>query len=361
MRSILISIFLLSIILACSSDQNDKTEYLPKANGKPGDILIVIDSIQWNGQLGDELRRVFEAEVPGLPQGEPMFKVINMQPTKGMTMLGQMRNLVYVFTLDQNTSGSKILRKQFSEETINKIRSDSTFNISTRTDEFAKGQYLMYLFDETEAGLIAYLKKNKQSIIDYFNIAERKRLTAEIFKTKSTRGLVEFLKKEQQCSINIPVGFKVADRTSDFVWLRSPTAETDKDIFISWKPYVSEYQLLPDSLIDWRNQICKKYLYEDPENPEGYLVTELEDAKVSARQVKLNEHFSMELRGLWRTNLRTMGGPFLGYALVDEPRNLLYYIEGFAYAPGRDKREIMRELETILWTFRTSAEIPKAK
>jgi hypothetical protein len=358
MRSSLVSIFLLTLFFACSSDQKS-SEYLPKAHGKPGDILIVVDSIQWNGKLGEELRKVFEAEVPGLPQGEPMFKVINMQPTKGMTMLGQMRNLVYVFTLDQNTSGSRILRKQFSEETINKIRTDSTFNSSTQTDEFAKGQYLMYLFDETEAGLIDYLKKNQQNIIDYFNKAERKRLTSEIFKTKSTKGLVEFLKKEQKCSISLPVGFKLADRTNDFVWLRSMTSETDKDIFISWKPYVSEYQLLPDSLIEWRNAICKRYLYEDPENPEGYLVTELEDARVTARQVKLNDHFSMELRGLWRTNQRTMGGPFLSYTLVDEPRNLLYYIEGFAYAPGRDKREMMRELETILWTFRTSNELPK--
>jgi hypothetical protein len=49
-----------------------------------------------------------------------------------------------------------------------------------------------------------------------------------------------------------------------------------------------------------------------------------------------------------------MGGPYIGYALVDEKAGRLYYIEGFAYAPGKDKREIMRELDAILWTFRTS-------
>lgn len=359
MRLILASVVLL-IFASCSSDQKS-TEYLPKASGKSGDVLIVVDSVQWSGELGKELRKVFEARVPGLPQSEPMFKVINVHPTRSMRMLAQMRNLVYVLTLDQTTPGTKILQRQFSEGTISKIRTDSTFNIYTRKDEYAKGQQVMYLFDDTQEGMINFLRKHKQEIIDHFNKAERQRLTSEIFKTKGTKGISDMLEKDQQCSIRIPVGYKLADKTSNFFWLRSMTAETDKDIFISWKPYESEYQLLPDSLIEWRNQICEDYLYEDPENPESYLVTEREDAKVMVRQMTLNKNFAMELRGLWRTKLRTMGGPFLGYALVDEPRGLLYYIEGFAYAPGKDKREMMRELETILWTFKTSKDLPKAK
>ena len=52
-----------------------------------------------------------------------------------------------------------------------------------------------------------------------------------------------------------------------------------------------------------------------------------------------------------------MGGPYVGYALVDQPKGRLYYIEGFAFAPGKDKREIMRELDTILSTFKTSADL----
>jgi hypothetical protein len=63
------------------------------------------------------------------------------------------------------------------------------------------------------------------------------------------------------------------------------------------------------------------------------------------------------MRGLWRTNNLTMGGPFLSYALVDEAEGMLYYIEGFTFSPSRNQREIMRELETILHTFRTSEEL----
>lgn len=341
----------------CSSDKNEA--YLQKANGKAGDVLLVMDSVQWRGELGKEVRRIFQAEVPGLPQAEPMFNVLWVHPSKGFTMLTKMRNLVYVFTMDQDTQGSRIIRDQFSEETLKRINADTTFTLTTQSNEYARGQEVMYLMHRTEEGLIRYLQTHRQNIIDYFNRTERQRISREILGTRSTQGVADFLREEQQIELRVPVGYRLADKTGDFVWLRNMTAETDKDIFVTWKPYESEYQLLPDSLIAWRNETCKKYLYEDPARPETFLLTEEENAKVTARQMRLNNHFAMEIRGLWRSNVYTMGGPFLGYALVDEPRGILYYIEGFAYAPGKDKREMMRELETILWTFKTSAELKK--
>ena len=56
-----------------------------------------------------------------------------------------------------------------------------------------------------------------------------------------------------------------------------------------------------------------------------------------------------------------MGGPFVSYAMVDEANGKFYYVEGFTFSPSKDQREIMRELETILSTFRTSAELVTQK
>lgn len=349
-------LILVALFISCSDSKNK--EYLPKATGKPGDVLVFMDSLQWNGELGQEFRKIFLAPFPGSPQNEPSFNVIWVHPSRGLSMLKQMRNLVYVFTLDQKSSGTRTLLRQFSEPTLNRIRTDTTFHMATAQEEFAKGQEVMYLMGNTEEDLIRFLQNQKQAIADYFNNAERKRLTAELNRTRSTEGLTAFLRTEQNVELRVPIGYKLADRAANFAWFRNPAAEIDKNVFLSWKPYRSEYQLLPDSLIEWRNEIAKQHLFENPANPESYLVTEQEDAKVHARQIKMNGNFAMELRGLWRTNLRTMGGPFISYALVDEPRGLLYYIEGFAYAPGKDKREIIRDLETTLWTFRT---IPPAK
>jgi len=346
----------IAAVVACNSDKKP-TVRLPKATGKPGDILLFMDSVQWNGALEDEIRNIFLADMPGLPQQEPMFKLIWVHPINGKTMLTRLRNLVYVFTLDQQTSGSKVLRRNFSAETLAQIKNDSSFYLSTKTDEYSKGQHVMYLFGNTQEDLIRHLKKYKQSIIDYFNVVEKNRLHDDLLKTGSTKGISAFLRNEQQCEIHVPIGYQLADKRDDFVWFRDITTTTDEDIFISWKQYTDQSQFSKDSLVAWRDEIARKYLYEDPSNPISYLVTEQKHAEVLARPMKLNGHYTVELRGLWHTNNHTMGGPFLSYTLIDEPRGLLYYIEGFTYAPGKDKREIMRQLEITLSTFKMSDEI----
>lgn len=355
MKYIILLTIVTSFFLAGCNEKN--SDYLPKATGKPGEILVIMDSLQWNGNVGAELKKIFRAEVPALPQDEPMFSVIYAHPERNMKLLTTLKNVVYAFTLDQNSTGTKRLTRSISPETIERIEKDTAFFMSTIKDEYAKGQEVMYLFGATEETLIGHLKKSGKRIIDHFNKLEKERLAKSLFTKQATEGVAAFLRREQQVEISIPVGYRLADRRSDFVWLRQINANTDKDIFISWKPYESEYQFLPDSLIAWREEIAKNYLFEDPKNPISYLVTEQRDADVISQQVNFNGHFAMEIRGLWRTNNRTMGGPFVGYGIADEPRGLIYYIEGFAYAPGKDKREFMRELETILWSFKTSDQL----
>ena len=355
MNRLLIGVFVL-LAFSCHDNKEDNAQYLPKATGKPGDVILVMDSVQWKGELGAELRKIFRAVVPGLPQDEPMFNLIWVHPAK-LKLLTQIRNLVYVFTLDQTTAGSKALRSDFTPETLEKIKTDTSFYRFSKKDEYAKGQEVLYLFGDTEENLILHLQKDAQNIIDQFNEIERTRLQLKMFGTRSTKGVAAFLRKEQGIELMVPVGYVLADKQDDFIWLRQIESNKDRDVFITWKPYTSEYQLMPDSIVEWRDAVAKKYLYEDPENPISYLVTEKEHFPISVKQVTLNKHFAMQIRALWRTNTTTMGGPYIGYALVDQPKGRLYYIEGFAFAPGKDKREIMRELETILSTFRTSADL----
>jgi hypothetical protein len=212
-------------------------------------MIIIMDSLQWKKPLGIEIRKIFLAELAGLPRSEPAFNVIFVHPNKKIKLLTQIRNLVYVFTLDQQSSGSRILREDFSPETLAKIQTDTSFFLSTEKDEYARGQQVMYLFGDTEENLLRHLQQNRQGLREYFNTIERKRLIENLSKTKSTEGISSVLKKDLGSVIDIPFGYKVADKTKNFIWLRQIETEEDNSIFITWKPYESEYQLLPDSLL----------------------------------------------------------------------------------------------------------------
>ena len=350
---------LIALSLSCSRSGKRNPSLMQEATGRPGDMVLIMDSTQWKEALGQHLRGIFQAEVTGLPRPEPRFNVTWVHPNRNFRLLTQIRNLVYVFTLDHKTSGTRAITDNLSPQTIDTIRRDPGFYISVKQDQYARGQVVMYLFSNTEGQLIDQLEKNGQRIAEYFHIIERNRLVSSFRRTRTTRGSTEFLRKELQCEMVLPIGFQMADRRKDFIWFRNIEVDADKNVFISWKPYTSETQLQKENLIEWRNNIARRYLYEDPEQPNSYIVTEtsVPFQPVTTKQVSMNSNYAVELKGLWKTNNNTMGGPFIGYSLIDEAQGLLYYIEGFAFSPGKDQREIMRELEAILWTFRTSESI----
>ncbi|HQQ98644.1 MAG TPA: DUF4837 family protein [Cyclobacteriaceae bacterium] len=357
MRTLIALVLTASLFGSCSKDVKN----MPPASGGVGDIFLVMDSLQWRGPLGRTLDSAFNAEMPGLPRKEARFKMRWIDPRKLNFVLKQSRNLIFVFTLDQKTSGSRILQGLFTPESIEKIKSQPDNFLASAKNVFAKNQEVMYLTSPQEQHLLSMVKKNLSKLTDHFDLRERERLGVSLFKAGQVSGVSDVLKNEYQCYLKIPFGYKLADKQPDFVWLRQINPKDDKDIFIARKKYTTPAAFELESLVRFRDDMLRHYIFEDPEIPDTYFVTEraVPFIPVTADTINFNNHFAVRLRGIWRSNTFGMGGPFQGYALVDEANQQFYYIEGFTFSPGRNQREIMRELETILHSFRTSTELPK--
>jgi hypothetical protein len=46
-----------------------------------------------------------------------------------------------------------------------------------------------------------------------------------------------------------------------------------------------------------------------------------------------------------------MGGPFISHALIDKTGEKVLVLEAFVYHPRADKRNYIRQLESILYSF----------
>ena len=46
-----------------------------------------------------------------------------------------------------------------------------------------------------------------------------------------------------------------------------------------------------------------------------------------------------------------MGGPFLTYAILNKEKTKVVFIDGYAYAPGFDKKGFLMELEAMMKTL----------
>ena len=93
-------------VLALAGCRNDKKgTLLPNVSGKAGEVLVIIEREQWEGDLGVEIREVLAADTPYLAQREPLFVLSNVPPGAYNNMFKMHRNqlLVNINPLNQTT------------------------------------------------------------------------------------------------------------------------------------------------------------------------------------------------------------------------------------------------------------------
>ena len=352
-------LFLLSIVYfsSCDLDKTAKLKSnLPKANGKPGEIIVVMDSAQWEGKVGEEVRSTFNGEVVYLPRDEAMFSLNHIDPIDFKSILKKQKNIIFVAVLGNKSKGNRKLKTYFTKESLDMIEQDPSLFMYSKQDEFARGQEVLHLFGETEDILTENISKNRNKLQKHFLNIEEKRMYKSLSAAKEVIGVSKLIKEKPGCELKVPYGFEIAIEDGDFIWLRNFSPDVDKSIFISWINYTSEENFSMDSLLKLRTEVSKPYILYKPEDPESYMLTETANFNVFREEINFKGNYAIELRGLWKINNYYMGGPFISYAMVDESTNRLYYIEAFLYSPGKAQRDVMRELNTILKTFKVSSE-----
>ncbi len=352
MKAIKYTLFFLISVVLISCDQEGKDGFggaKPKARGSIGEIILAIDSTKWAGPVGEELRSVFEADLPGMIRSESMFKVHRVDPRAMNTMLKRYTNLVYVTTFDDKRGGSQVINAQFSKESKEKAQADPSLYSLRMEDEYATGQEVLYLFGNTEAELITNLRKNKDRLQNLFEVRERGRLEKPLFSRKNSAAEYE-ARTNLGIQIKAPASYQVAKSADDFLWLRSPSPterRPDISIFFYETDYVAEEQTFPANILSLRDSITKKHIFGDPDDPTSYVVSE-KQIPPAFRNMVINDNFTVEIRGSWKTNNISMGGTYLGYVMVDESKGKLYYMEGFVYFPNEIHRDALREIQTVL-------------
>ncbi len=361
------AIFLLTLtfLFSCSGDSKDEKvfsyrDFLPPSKGGRGEILLQMDSSKWEGDLGAAVRELYMAPMHGFPQpAEPIFKLYHAAPKKVNDLLEEYHSIFVVLSLESRSIDSDILRKKFAKESLDRIAADTTPYLIVKQDVNAKNQQVVYLIGKNDEQIIEHLKANEEKLREIFYKTERQRSYLVAFRGGNQIGRTERYKKEHGFTIAIPEGYQEAKDTyienteqdSGFVFMRmiDNTNGRDRNIFIAYKPYTSQGQLNADSVLAWRRELGERYM-KDPDR--GSFVTDQTDVMpYFSQEVNFKGKYAIEIRALWKLTSNTSGGPFLGYLIVDEKKNRLYYIEGFIFAPTSKKRDYIREVESILWTF----------
>ncbi len=311
------------VLLIYSCKYNSET-LKPRISGLSGEIILVIPQNKWESAMGDTLRKLFSYDQPALPQPEPIFDIIQIPPNKFSKIFSTHRNIV-------------------------NIKIDSKYTepgISMANDQWAVPQLVINVTAPNDSACINMLIENSDLIIDKINDAERQRVLYSYKKYQET-DISRKLKKKYHLRLYIPKGYTLDVDSADFVWLSSETPLSSQGIFIYFYPYNDRNVFLPENLIRKRNEVLKKHVNGPVENT--WMTTEDLLTPVYTEFEKDSLYFA-KLQGLWKLQNGFMGGPFVSISTVDEERNRVVTLEGFVYAPNDDKREFLRQVESILYS-----------
>jgi len=319
-----LGILLVTVLFLFSCDSGKNQKVLRDASGRINNLLIVMKNSEWQGEIGDELRKIIAEPVLGLPQPEAQFEVSQIPMENFGSMFRASRSVLNV-----------------------SISNENSFTIAT--DVYASPQKIITVTGKNKEELINEIQVNSSKLISEFKKSDLRAVQKKIFKKYWDPTKIETFNK-QGYTLKIPRNYKKVEDNGDFTWYRYHLYGGNSMELITYTvPITSEDDVNGNNIVVNRNAMGEKYI---PGEVEGsYMITE-EAYTPHTFEVQLDGKKAFETRGKWEVKGVFMAGPFLSYSVIDKANNRLVVVEGLTYAPSINKRDYMFELEAILKTLK---------
>jgi hypothetical protein len=314
---------LASVMVACS---DAGTQLHTNITGKAGELIVVISQDSWEGEPGKVIREVLAQPQLGLPQDEPIFNVIDIPHAAFKDIFKKTRNII-------QTSISPDVDKE---------------GITFTDDAWAYPQATVQINAKSVTQFVEIFKENQDKIISYFIAAEKERNTMN-YEKYYERAVYNVLEKNFNVTIKVPPGFVIAKQAKDFIWFKYETPEISQGIIFYTFPYVSDSAFQDNYQLRIRDSLLKAHI-PGPANG-SYMSTEKRIEQINTI-FEHNGNYASEMRGLWRVENDFMGGPYVSLAALDAANQRVVTAFGYVYAPSKNKRNYLRQVEAMIYTMK---------
>ena len=311
---------------------NVREKMLPQISGQAGEVVIVIEDQIWKSTT-DTIINILKADVPGLPQSEPMFDVVRIPNSAFTEIFQRHRNIISC-----------------------RIASDSTASIKVAHDLWATPQTVIQIVAPSAQAFEQLFSDNREKIVGLLLKAEQDRIIKN-YSTFPERQVMDKLAKATGVTMTIPKGYTfdmdttciLNGDTCHFVWISHETPEISQGLFVYYYDYTDSLMLTRDRLMAMRDLMCKRFVGGPSDG--SYMTTVAFEDVTTFRSFNRRGQYTAELRGLWETHGDFMGGPFVSLTQYDAKCGRIVTVDGYVYAGKKDKRNYMRQVEAIMSTM----------
>jgi len=316
-------ILLLVLVYSCASDNQVMHKNI---TGKASELIVVISKDSWDGSPGKLIRETLAQSHVGLPQDEPLFDIIDVPHAAFKSIFKTTRNIV-------RTSISSNTEKE---------------GIAFRDDVWAYPQATVMIQAKTAERFEEIFVKNQDKILSYFLAAEKERLIMN-YKKFYEKGVYNVLNEKFGVTMKVPPGFVIADQKKDFIWYKYETPEISQGIVLYSIPYQSDSAFTVNYQVKMRDKVLKSNV---PGPLDGSYMTTEKRFEQTHSILEHNGNYASEMRGLWRVENDFMGGPYVALAELDASNQRIIVAYGYVYAPSKDKRNFLRQVEAMIYSLK---------
>ena len=329
------NLIFLSVSIVFFSCSEAGTKIHRNITGRAGEIIVVISNQSWESDPGAILRKTLAQPHVALPQDEPIFDIVNIPHDAFKDIFKSARNIIQT-SISSNVEEEGVVFKD---------------NI------WAYPQATVQINAKNAGRFVEIFDENKEKILSYFLAAEKGRLTMNYDKYYE-KGISNILDRDFDVNINVPPGFRVMAQEKDFLWIQYDTPEVFQGILVYTFPYMSDSAFTVNYQLVVRDSIMKANV---PGPTEGSYMSTEKSIKQVTSFTTLNGNYANEMRGLWRVENDFMGGPYVSLATLDAANQRVVVAFGYVYAPSRNKRNLLRQVEAMVYSlkFNNQAENDK--
>jgi hypothetical protein len=323
-----IKIFMIAAaVLSLSSCKNSGRALLPNVAGKAGEILVVLEKGYWDTNLGNGVRDVLARPFEYLPQREPTYSLVNISPGTFTDMFKYHRNIL-IFNIDP------AVQKQ---------------GVVYRNDVWAHPQCVIQINASNADSAAVVFAKNGEIITSTFEQAERNRIIANDIQYEE-KSLSPEVEQMVGGKLHFPFGYELKKKTSNFLWFEDERQYTLQGVF------VYKYPVVPNdtTVFDVKNIVAKRNEFLKDNVPgmfDNTYMTTSEYITPGVKYIKYHGREFVETRGLWEVYNDYMGGPFVSHSFYSQDGKEIIVLEAWVYAAKYDKRQYLRQTESILYSF----------
>jgi hypothetical protein len=357
---------LLAVLLTAGC--NDVVDYKPPAVGQGGEIMVVTDSATWAGPVGEALRATLGRESRTYPQPTAAFTLTRQTLTDyALSGIQRQHSVVFAAPYTDTSATAQFLRARLDSASVAALERGGR-GVIEREDLWMRGQLVVYATAPNDTALAQQIRQNGDVLRASFGELARERLAEDMFEKGRQTEVEQALLDEHGFAVGVQHDYvQIQDTTFEteagtagtFVRFRRLAGQDSwRDLFVYYEEDPRLTRLHPDSVRALRNLLTERFARGS--FPESFVTIEDRDFQrrpIVTDTVSLAGRFALETRGTWRMTEDFMGGPFVSYAFFDEDTGRFYLIDGMIYGPrysNAEKREFLRQMEAIAYTFRTA-------